>query len=74
MAAVAVAGIWLLAYGKFHDAYQQHQKKLAAGHTLQKVDHDDWSDGTDIVLTYSNGSTIRIKDEGVIPRWAVIRK
>ncbi len=67
---VIVAAVWLFARDKFEQARRQHRRKLKKGLMLITTTCRHWTDGTDIVLTYSDQSTIEINDEDEIPAWA----
>ncbi|MBP9750785.1 MAG: hypothetical protein KBC95_02975 [Candidatus Peribacteraceae bacterium] len=67
---VIIAALWLFAREKFTEAHRRHRKKLKAGLTLVSAESKGWYDGFDVVLTYSDGSVIKIEDEDEIPAWA----
>jgi hypothetical protein len=57
---------------KYWCAKRQHNEKLQQGLRLTEVKNESWSDGTDVYLYYSDGSTVVIQDEYEFPSWAVV--
>lgn len=72
--AVIVAAFWLFARDKFEQAHRRHRRKLKKGLQLVSARCRSWSDGTDIILTYSDESVVEIIDEDEIPAWAAVPK
>lgn len=66
--------LWLLRRQKFAQAYKVHLEKYDHGVVLIDSKREGWSDGSDVVLHYSDGSRYVIEDTRTIPPWAVSKR
>lgn len=67
---IAVVLLYACQWLKVREAYGRHMEKIRDGHVVVGSTFQTWSDGCDVVIHYSNGGRIVIRDLGHIPSWA----